>query len=115
MIHKLDDLNSIDPNTQVFGEAEKEKDPIRIVYDSTTGSFMLLFIKDCKVEMRGVDKESFKQNFPKFFDSLEEWMQEFFGLKTLFTFIYDGTKNIYVKENIELLKNLTSDFRRALA
>ena len=76
---------------------------------------MLLFIKDCKVEMRGVDKEFFEQNFPKFFDSLDEWMQEFFGLKTLFTFIYDGTKNIYVKENIKLLQNLTSDFRSALA
>ena len=84
VIHKRDDINSVDPLTQVFGEpknklASKPDEPVRIVHDETTGSFMLLFIKDCMVEMRGIDYQKFQSNFSKLFDSLEEWMQEFFS------------------------------------
>jgi hypothetical protein len=116
VIHKRDDINSVDPLTQVFGEpknklASKPDEPVRIVHDETTGSFMLLFIKDCMVEMRGIDYQKFQSNFSKLFDSLEEWMQEFFGLKTLFAYIYDGEKNSYVKSRLQLLHNLTSEYR----
>ena len=68
---------------------------------------MLLFIKDCMVDIQGVDYQKFQSNFPKLFESLEEWMQEFFGLKTLFAYIYDGEKNSYVKNRLQLLHNLT--------
>ena len=114
VIHKRDDMNSIDPTKQVFGDAGKEGDPVRIVHDSTTGSFMLLFFKDCKVDMRGIDKESFRKSFPTLFDSLDEWMQVFFDLRTLFAYIYDGEKNTYVKKSLEQLRDLTLDFRRVV-
>ena len=39
-------------------------------------------------------------------------MQEFFGLKTLITFIYDVKRKAYIKAHVELLTDVAAEYHK---
>lgn len=61
------------------------------------------------------DREDFKNNCKDLFDELDPWMQEFFGLTMLFTFIYDfkaqekGIRAYKKDSSLKLISSFTND------
>ena len=106
MLHDSDDLN----RHRIFDEANSTFEPLRIVHDIKNSRFLLLFLKESKVEARGISAEHFKVKYASIFERLRPWMQEFFGLSALFPFIFsDGA---YRKSNIKLLDDLAKGYRK---